>query len=35
LRISHRLRELWMKARRPLALGLGDREIAEQLGRDG
>ena len=31
LRISHRLRELWMKARRPLALGLSDGEIAERL----
>ena len=32
LRISHRLRELWMKARRPLALGLSDHAIAAELG---
>ncbi|WP_411868887.1 sigma factor [Vulcanococcus limneticus] len=32
LRISHRLRELWVKARRPLALGLSDAEIAQHLG---
>jgi len=32
LRISHRLRELWIRARRPLALGLSDQQIAEQLG---
>ena len=32
LRISHRARELWIKARRPLALGLADRQIAAQLG---
>ena len=32
LRISHRLRELWMKARRPLAQGFSDQEIAAQLG---
>lgn len=31
VRISHRLRELWIKARRPLALGLSDQEIAQQL----
>lgn len=31
LRISHRLRELWIKARRPLALGLADAEIAAAL----
>ncbi|MCP9815194.1 RNA polymerase subunit sigma [Synechococcus sp. GreenBA-s] len=31
LRISHRLRELWIKARRPLAQGLNDEEIARQL----
>jgi RNA polymerase sigma-B factor len=29
--ISHRLRELWMKARRPVAQGLGDLEIAALL----
>ena len=34
LRISHRLRELWMKARRPLALGCSDQQIADQLGAD-
>ncbi len=28
LRISYRLRELWIKARRPLAQGLSDEEIA-------
>ena len=32
LRISHRMRELWMRARRPVALGLGDSEIAAVLG---
>ena len=32
LRISHRMRELWMRARRPVALGLGDGEIAALLG---
>ena len=32
LRISHRLRELWMKARRPLAMGLSDQQIAAELG---
>ena len=32
LRISHRLRELWMKARRPMAQGYSDHEIAAQLG---
>ena len=32
VRISHRLRELWIRARRPLALGLSDQQIAEQLG---
>ncbi len=31
LHISHRLRELWMKARRPVAQGLGDLEIAALL----
>lgn len=31
LRISHRLRELWIKARRPLARGLSDQQIACQL----
>ena len=31
VRISHRLRELWIRARRPLAQGLGDVQIAEQL----
>lgn len=31
-RISHRLRELWIRARRPLALGWGDGQIAETLG---
>lgn len=31
LRISHRLRELWMKARRPVAQGLRDGEIAAAL----
>jgi DNA-directed RNA polymerase specialized sigma subunit len=32
LRISHRMRELWMKARRPLALGNSDADIALGLG---
>jgi RNA polymerase sigma-B factor len=32
LRITHRMRELWMKARRPVALGLADGEIAALLG---
>jgi hypothetical protein len=32
LRITHRMRELWMKARRPVALGLADGEIAAVLG---
>ncbi|MFM7677126.1 MAG: sigma factor [Synechococcus sp.] len=32
LRISHRLRELWIQARRPLALGWSDLEIARHLG---
>ncbi len=31
LRISHSLRELWIKARRHIALGLSDQQIAEQL----
>jgi DNA-directed RNA polymerase specialized sigma subunit len=31
LRISHSLRELWIKARRSLALGLSDQQIAEHL----
>ena len=31
LRISHRLRELWMRGRRPLAEGLSDNQIAERL----
>jgi RNA polymerase sigma-B factor len=31
VRISHRLRELWIRARRPLAQGLSDVQIAEQL----
>jgi len=31
LRISHSLRELWIKARRHVALGLSDQQIAEQL----
>ena len=31
-RISHRLRELWIRARRPLALGWGDGQIANSLG---
>ena len=32
LRISHRLRELWIKARKYVAQGLSDQQIAEQLG---
>jgi RNA polymerase sigma-B factor len=32
LRISHRLRELWIKARKSMAQGLSDQQIAEQLG---
>lgn len=32
LRISHRMRELWMKARRPIALGKSDADIALELG---
>jgi RNA polymerase sigma-B factor len=32
LRVSHRMRELWMKARRPLALGNSDADIALELG---
>jgi DNA-directed RNA polymerase specialized sigma subunit len=32
LRISHRAREFWMRARRPLALGLSDAEIARRCG---
>ena len=32
LRISHRLRELWMKARQHRNLGLSDQEIAGRLG---
>ena len=32
LRISHRMRELWMKARRPIALGNSDADIALGLG---
>jgi RNA polymerase sigma-B factor len=32
LRISHRMRELWMKARRPMALGNSDVDIALELG---
>ena len=32
VRISHRLRELWIRARRPVAQGLSDEQIAEQLG---
>ena len=31
LRISHRLRELWIKARRFVAQGLSDQQIADQL----
>ena len=31
LRISHRLRELWIKARRLVARGLSDQQIADQL----
>lgn len=31
LHISHRMRELWMKARRPVAQGLTDLEIAALL----
>ena len=31
VRISHRLRELWIRARRPLAEGLSDMQIAERL----
>ena len=32
VRISHRLRELWIRARRPVAQGLSDEQISEQLG---
>lgn len=32
LQISHRLHELWLRAREPLARGLSDREIAAALG---
>ena len=32
LRISHRLRELWIKARQYVAQGLSDQQIAEHLG---
>ena len=32
LHISHRARELWIRARRPLAQGLPDAQIAEALG---
>lgn len=32
LRLSHWLRELWFRARGPLALGLDVAQIAEQLG---
>jgi len=32
LRISHRVRELWMRARRHRALGLSDGEIARRCG---
>lgn len=32
LHISHRARELWIQARRPLALGFSDAQIAEALG---
>jgi RNA polymerase sigma-B factor len=32
LRISHRARELWIKARKPLALGYSDAEIARSCG---
>jgi DNA-directed RNA polymerase specialized sigma subunit len=32
LRISHRYRELWVKARRGMALGWSDGELAEALG---
>ncbi len=32
VRISHRLRELWIRARRPVAQGLSDQQIAQQLG---
>jgi RNA polymerase sigma-B factor len=31
LRISHRLRELWIKARKHVAQGLSDQQIADQL----
>jgi len=31
LRISHSLRELWIRSRRPRALGLSDAKIAAQL----
>ncbi|MEB3155881.1 MAG: hypothetical protein VKO26_00385, partial [Cyanobacteriota bacterium] len=31
LRISHRYRELWIKARRLVALGLEDEQIADAL----
>ena len=31
LRITHRMRELWMKARRYVAQGLSDQQIAEAL----
>ena len=32
LQISHRLRELWLRAREPLARGLSDEQIASELG---
>ena len=32
LQISHRLRELWLRAREPLARGLSDAQIAAELG---
>ncbi len=32
LQISHRLRELWLRAREPLARGLSDEQIAAELG---
>ncbi|WP_246833768.1 hypothetical protein [Synechococcus sp. CB0101] len=31
LRISHRLRELWIKARKHVAQGLTDQQIADRL----
>ena len=31
VRISHRLRELWIRARKHLAMGLSDQQIADQL----